>query len=144
MWSVNLLHRLFAFITKEYLDFMKIFIASMLALATFCANAQNFDSTGTNRLFAPDINTNETVPVEGYGNRIDGTVLTGTRYSTFPMHHLPAYFICIVKTGGSGGVPPYTSPAYSFDVGTGQPVHMACPANTVPTILNPEQASAGS
>lgn len=120
----------------------KFVFASLVSLSTLSAFSQNFDSTGTNRVFAADGSGGvESVPVEGYGQLGNGAVLTGTRWSSFPMHHSPAYFLCIVTKGASGGIPNGTSLVYNTPVWPGPALPMTCPANTTWLLINPEQPS---
>ena len=122
--------------------FKKLVFASLVSLSTFSAYSQNFDSTGTNRVFAADgQGSSETIHVEGYGDLANGAVLTGTRWSSYPMHHSPAYFLCIVSKGASGGIPTGTSTVYYPVAYPGQFVPMTCTANTTWLLINPEQPS---
>lgn len=101
---------------------MKIYKSlAVLSLAVFAqiSFAQNFDSTGTNRLYAPPTPpTPQTVPVPGYGNAPEGAVVA---IHSSKNGAVTTFYACVVKTGASGGRPSLTN-------GT------ICPTNTIPMV----------
>ena len=99
---------------------MKIFIAAALLALPLFGHAQNYDSTGTNRLFVQaqrhDAGGTE---IPGMGSFQDGAVVAAYRvdYNEFTTH-----WVCVVKKGASGGSPvPNT-------------LGPVCPVNTSPFV----------
>lgn len=89
-----------------------------LAVLSQISFAQNYDSTGTNRLFVTPNPSPipETVPVPGYGGISEGAVIAVYSVKNGPV---TTFYACVVKRGAFGGSP------------GGGP---ACPQNTNPMI----------
>ena len=93
----------------------KLLALTLLAFPLF-GHAQNYDSTGTNRLFVQaKVLGGEPIDVPGYGKFQDGAVVSsgGAEYS-----YITTYWVCVVKKGALGGTP---IPNY---------LYQACPPNT--------------
>lgn len=102
---------------------MKIYKSlAVLSLAVFAqiSFAQNYDSTGSNRLFVPTPNQPipEKVPVPGYGGAPEGAVVA---IHSSKNGAVTTFYACVVKAGASGGRPSLTN-------GT------VCPTNTIPMV----------
>jgi hypothetical protein len=101
---------------------MKRILVALVTLAAFSSSviAQNYDSTGSNRLFVPTPSQPipEKVPVPGYGNAPEGAVVAIYSSKTGAV---TTFYACVVKAGASGGRPPITN-------GT------VCPTNTIPMV----------
>ena len=101
---------------------MKRILIVLATLAAFSSGviAQNYDSTGTNRLFVTPNPTfiPEAVPVPGYGNAPEGVVVAIHSAKTGAV---TTFYACVVKAGASGGRPSLTN-------GT------SCPTNTIPMV----------
>lgn len=113
----------------------KFLVASLFSIMSLGAHSQNFDSTGTNRVFMADQPPMvETVVVPGYQTLVNGAVLPRT-FSAYNHDHSPESFFCVVKTGAPGGVPPGLNPLNNTD---------SCPSNTVPILMTDIRVTAGS
>ncbi len=102
---------------------MKRILVALVTLAAYSSSviAQNYDSTGTNRLYVPTPPTPQTVvpvPVPGYGGAPEGAVVTIHSSKTGAV---TTFYACVVRAGASGGRPPLTN-------GT------SCPTNTIPIV----------
>ena len=114
--------------------YKKIFLASTLLIAATTTFAQNFDSTGLNRLFVPPTPplSQPTTEVPGYGTYLDGAVVKNYegRLDRDPYcyaeGHSPLH-LCIAKNGG---------PGYSFRPYPSANLIYVCPANTYIQIVS--------
>lgn len=114
--------------------YKEIVIASAMFIAATASVAQNFDSTGANRLFVPPPTPLEVpyIQVPGYGGFLDGAVVKNysgrlnTDLNCYADGHSPLY-LCIAKNGGSG---------YSFRPFPSANLITVCPANTYIQIVS--------
>ncbi|MEQ6436341.1 hypothetical protein V8Z74_15105 [Comamonas sp. w2-DMI] len=109
---------------------MKIYM--VMASVAFClsasVNAQNYDSTGTNRLSFPAAADNSFVDVPGYGKLAEGAVIGSYKRDTSAGNtcfNSFEYGICVVRKGAGGysgtewGVWKQFCPANSYNIITG-------------------------
>lgn len=120
------------------MKFLKVLSLTLAFSASF-ANAQNYDSTGGTRLWAPNpnpgVNTPATVPVPGYGSLAEGAVSNSWEVQTatgcFPSW---TYGICVVRNGGPG--------ASAYDALRGW--KSTCPGNTYSMTTGVRDTTTGS
>ena len=99
---------------------MKMLFAATLLALPLIGTSQNYDSTGTNRLFVQaqryDAGGTE---IPGKGTFQDGAVVAS--YSVV-YNDATTYWVCVVKKGASGGNPVWNS------------LGPVCPVNTTPFV----------